>query len=166
MLSGASGVVTVNVELSIYIRVLPEWNELINRSLDIMPQLPIRRDIQVLITDATKQRLMTEFTEEMRKAPDGRKVRRVIQQQIYREELLKFGVRVSDDGIVAGIENEQESDRNPPSDQTGEADADGTDAGPGISAQPGCLIFDRDDSAQGVDIPQKWMRLQIEDCAA
>ena len=35
-------------------------------------------------------------------------------------------------------------------------------AGPEISAQKGQLIFDRDDSAQPVDIPQKWMRLQIE----
>lgn len=162
VLSESEGVVAVTVRLSIYIRVLPEWKELINPSLDIMPQPPIRRDIQLLITDATRQRLMIEFTEDMRKAPDGRKARRVLQQQIYREELLRYGVRVSDDGIVAGVENKAEPDGNPPSGQAGDAGADGTDAGPGISAQSGYLIFDRDDSAQPVDNPQKWMRLRIE----
>jgi hypothetical protein len=64
VLSGAHGVVIVTVQLSIYIRVLPGWNELINPSLDIMPRPPIKRDIQLLITDATRQRLSVEFTEE------------------------------------------------------------------------------------------------------
>ena len=114
--SGAHGIVAVTVQLSIYIRVLPGWNELINHSLDIMPQPPIKRDIQLLITDATRQRLSVEFTEEMRKAPDSRKARRALQQQIYREELLKYGVRVSDDGIVATVENDAESDGNPAAD--------------------------------------------------
>lgn len=162
VLSGAYGVVIVTVQLSIYIRVLPGWNELINPSLDIMPQPPIKRDIQLLITDATRQRLSVEFTEEMRKAPDGRKARRALQQQIYREELLKYGVRVSDDGIVATVESGAESDGNPPADHVDSDDGEAGDAGPGISAQKGQLIFDRDDSAQPVDIPQKWIRLQIQ----
>ena len=162
VVSAAAGLVTVAAQLSIYIRVLPEWKELIDLSLDIMPQPPIRRDIQTLITDATRQRLRAEFTEEMRKAPDGRKARRALQQQIYREELLKFGVRVSDEGVVAGVESDSEPDRTSPSEQAGDGGADGTDPGPGVAAQTGYLIFDRDDSAQAVDIPQKWMRLQIE----
>lgn len=162
VLSGTHGIVAAAVQLSIYIRVLPGWDELNDPSLDIMPQPPIQRDIQRLITDATRQRLSTEFTEEMRKAPDGRKARRALQQQIYREELLKYGVRVSDDGIVATVENDPKSDGNPPADHVDAEDGDAADAGPGISAQKGQLIFDRDDSAQPVDIPQKWMRLQIE----
>lgn len=162
VLSGAHGIVTATVQLSIYIRVLPGWNELIDRSLDIMPQPPIRRDIQLLITDATRQRLSVEFTEEMRKTPDSRKARRALQQQIYREELLKYGVKVSDDGIVTTVENDAESEGNPPADHVEGEDGDAADGGPGISAQKGQLIFDRDDSAQPVDIPQKWIRLQID----
>lgn len=162
VLSEAHGTVTVTVQLSIYIRVLPGWDELNNLPLDIMPQPPIKRDIQRLITDATRQRLSTEFTEEMRKAPDSRKTRRALQQQIYREELLKYGVRVSDDGIVATLQKDKDSDSNPSADHAEGEDEESADGGPGISAQKGQLIFDRDDSAQPVDIPQKWMRLQIE----
>ena len=160
--SGWHGTVTVTVQLSIYIRVLPGWDELNNAALDIMPQPPIKRDIQRLITDATRQRLLTEFTEEMRKSPDSRKARRALQQQIYREELLKYGVRVSDDGIVATLEKGAEPDGNPSPDHVEGEDGDAADVGPEISTQRGQLIFDRDDSAQPVDIPQKWMRLQIE----
>jgi hypothetical protein len=161
VLSGAHGIVAVTVQLSIYIRVLPEWNELINPSLDIMPKPSIKRDIQLLITDATRQRLSLEFTDEMRKAQDSRKSRRTLQQQIYREELLKYGVRVSEDGIVATVESDVKSDSSLSADHVeGEDGTEGAD--PGISAQKGQLVFDRDDSAQLVDIPQKWMRLQIE----
>src|SRR5579883_1363055 len=162
VLSEAHGLVVVAVQLSVYIRVLPEWDEMNDPSLDIMPQPPIKRDIQRAITDATRQRLTTEYTEDMRRAPDGKKVRRDLQQQIYREELLKYGVRVSDDGIVAAVESDGEADGNPSEDHVDTEDREAADAGPGISTQKGQLIFDRDDSAQPVDIPQKWMRLQIE----
>jgi Helicase conserved C-terminal domain len=161
LLSSTHGNVIVDVRLSIYVRVLPEWSELTNPSLDIMPQPPIRRDIQSLITDATRQRLTVEFTEEMRKAPDSRKARRIAQQRIYREELLKYGVRVSEDGVVATIENDAKSDGDP-ADASGSKDVNEADAGSELSAQGGRLIFDRGDFAQPVDIPQKWMRLQIE----
>ena len=55
--SGAHGIVAVTVQLSIYIRVLPGWDELINHSLDIMPQPPIKRDIQLLIADGPAWRV-------------------------------------------------------------------------------------------------------------
>ena len=50
----AAGEVDVAIEFSIYVRALPDWDELTRTELDLFPNPPLKRDIEQLIRATTK----------------------------------------------------------------------------------------------------------------
>ena len=157
----AKGDLRIGVAFSIYLRTLPSWDELTKPELELFPSPPLRRDIEVSIRDAVRERMTVALAAEETKPVEQRRQRRDLQQQIYRELLGEHGVEVSsDDWVVdAGINPEQAAG-------TAEVGSPGQDETAGedsrLVTQRGRYIFHRDDAAQEIDIPQKWKRLPID----
>src|SRR6266851_4683535 len=53
--ASAKGNFVISVSFSIYIRTLPSWDELTKPELQLFPNLPLRRDLEVAIRDAMKE---------------------------------------------------------------------------------------------------------------
>ena len=164
IVAGAQGNLTIDVAFSIYVRALPEWQELVRPELDLFPNPPLRRDLEQAIRDTMRQRLADAKAAEAKKPTDQRRHYHDLQQEIYRALLTEHGVRVSLDGWVADAEEAV-----PDTDVivTGGEDAadpaadnDHRDT-PSLAAQKGHYIFDNDLAAQGIDVPQKWRRLRV-----
>ena len=153
---GASAEAQIDVQLSIYLRVLPTWEDLTRSGADLMPHPPLRKDLQVAVTDAAKGRLRVEYAQ-LPKEKNQRDAYRALQQLIYKEELAKFGVRISTGAVVAETPaSSTQSETNEPQELPEDEDESN-----GLGTQTGHLEFDNDASAEAVDIPQKWMRLQV-----
>lgn len=150
--AAASGSLIVRPTFAIYVRALPSWEELTDQRLQIFPNPPIEKEIETTIRGAMKDRLAEAVARNGALPESERRQRRDLQQEIYRALLAEHGVRVSSEGWVADEEA---------------VPADGEDVNPegndaaALAAQRGQYIFDRDESAQAIDIPQKWHRLAI-----
>lgn len=160
--ANAPGDLGIEAGFAIYVRALPEWKELIRPELDIFPNSPLRKELEKLIRDEMKARLDTAKTAEAEKPEGERRQYRDLQQEIYRTILAEHGVRVSSDGWVADSE-----DVTPDTDET-EQDTEGADQdvvaeddAPHLYIQRGQYIFENDQAAQEIDIPQKWRRLVV-----
>ena len=147
----AKGNLGVSVFFSIYVRALPEWDELTRPELDLFPNPPLRRELERSIRNMMKDRLANAVAAENSKPEDQRRHRSEIQQQIYHELLAEHGVKVSANAWVADEEDSMETD----------SQQEGEDKGAQLAVQHGQYIFDDDQAAQEIDIPQKWQRLPV-----
>ena len=158
----ARGELTVNADFSIYVRVLPTWEELTAPQLDMFPNPPLRRDLEQTIRDTMKRRLATEKALDEQKPPEERRNHRELQQELYHAVLTEHGVHVSSGAWVAD-EEEPVLEEGVPGNQAAAASGkedDDTGEG-GLIPQRGRYVFDNDAVAQPIDIPQKWHRLRI-----
>lgn len=147
----AKGSLSVKVTFSIYVRALPEWEELTQSELDLFPNPPLRRDLEQSIRDTMKDRLATAELAENAKPEDQRRHRSEIRQEMYHKLLAEHGVRVSPNDWVTDEEDLGETD----------GQKEGEDESTHLATQYGRYIFDDDQAAQEIDIPQKWQRLPI-----
>ena len=159
--SSAKGNLVISVIFSIYVRTLPSWDELTKPELEIFPNPPLRRDLDVAIRAAMRERMTFAVAAEEAKPGDKRRQRSDLQQEIYRELLGNNGVEVSsDDWVVdAGIDREQTAGT--PETDSPKQDEAAEDASR-LIARRGRYIFHRDEAAQEIDIPQKWRKLSVE----
>lgn len=161
--AGAQGSLNVRAAFSIYVRALPSWAELTKPELGLFPNPPLRKELEQAIREAMKERLQTALAEEQAKPEDERRHRREIQQEIYRALLVEHGVRVSSETWVADSEEpaeEADSDSGQTSAAQDETSAEDEDQAR-LVAQRGRYIFDDDQAAQQIDVPQKWRRLAV-----
>jgi hypothetical protein len=159
--SAAKGNLEISAAFSIYVRTLPSWNELTKPELEIFPNPPLRRDLDIAIRATMRERMTVAVAVEEAKPADQRRQRSDLQQEIYRELLGNNGVEVSsDDWVVdAGIDPEQTAGT--PETNSSDQDETAEDASR-LIARRGRYIFHRDEAAQEIDIPQKWRRLSVE----
>jgi hypothetical protein len=162
--AGAQGSLNVSATFSIYVRALPSWAELTKPELELFPNPPLRKELEKAIREAMKERLGTALAEEQAKPEDQRRHRREIQQEIYRALLAEHGVRVSSEAWVADSEEPaDEADSDSGQSPAAQDESDAVEEGPArLVAQRGRYIFDNDDAAQQIDIPQKWRRLPVK----
>ena len=106
----AKGNLGVSVAFSIYVRALPEWDELTRPELDLFPNPPLRRELERSIREMMKDRLTATEAAENSKPEDQRRHRSEIQQEIYHELLAEHGVKVSANARVAEEEDLREAD--------------------------------------------------------
>jgi hypothetical protein len=159
VLDEAGGTLEVDVEFSIYVRALPEWHEL---SEDLFPRPTLRKDVEDVIRAATADRLSRAKEAEREKPRDQQRTHRQLQQEIYRELLSQHGVRISDGIVADSDENEADIDGSGPSAASGEPDEQPADRQSRLEVRNGgYYIFDNDQAAKDVDIPQKWKRLPV-----
>ncbi len=158
-----AGDLTVSASFSIYVRALPSWDELVKQELDLYPNPPLRKELESAVLEEMKERLDVALAEEESRPEDQRRHRREIQQEIYRTLLAEHGVRLSDDGWVAGAEEaiDYADDSLNEDEETDSPDDEVEDGTPRLAAQRGQYIFDDDLAAQEIDIPQKWRRLPV-----
>jgi hypothetical protein len=157
----ATGRLTVRVDFSIYVRALPDWRELNRPELELFPNPPLRKEVEQAIREAMKERMTAAKTREAAKPADQRRHHRDLQQEAYHELLAQHGVRVSSDEVVADSgEPASEGDSGRDEDTPGQDKATEEDVAR-LAAQVGRYIFDNDQAAQEVDIPQKWRRLAV-----
>ena len=149
--TNAEGNLGVSVAFSIYVRALPEWEELTRPELDLFPNPPLRKELERSIRDMMKDRLTNAEAAENAKPEDQRRHRSEIQQEIYHKLLAEHGVKVSANAWIADEEDLGEIDS-----QQEDEDKDAH-----LAAQHGRYIFDDDQAAQEIDIPQKWQRLPV-----
>jgi len=152
----AAGEVAVAIDFSVYVRALPDWDELNRPELDIFPNPTLKREIEQMIRATTKERLAEAKAQEAAKPADQRRAHREIQQGIYRDLLAEQGVRIGTDAVVADVE--EDADGKTPPDQEDEVDV----SNPRLVAQQGRYIFDNDQAAQELDVPQKWRRIAVK----
>lgn len=149
----ATGELTVSIDFAIYVRVLPDWSELIRPALDLFPNPPLRKEVENSIREEMKNRKAAAEAAEAAKPEEQRKHYRDLQQQIYQALLAEYGVRVSSaDTWITDAENLDDEGA-----QTEELEGDGAR----ITTQRGRYEFDNDEAAQPIDIPQKWRRLPV-----
>jgi len=157
--ASAKGSLDIGAKFSIYVRALPSWDELTNPELELMPNLPLRRDLEVEIREVMKGRMAAAMATEEAKPAEERRQRRDMQQQIYRELLAERGVEVSADDPVADAGSTPESAEGSPTPDSSEKDDAETDESRLVTKRG--YVFHNDDAAQQVDIPQKWKRLPV-----
>ena len=159
----ATGELLVNVDFSIYVRVLPEWSELVRPELDVFPKPPLHGDLENSIREEMKVRIAAARNEEAAKPEGERKQYRDLQQEIYQELLAEHGVRVSSsDAWVADAEQPDDDERPAAQGQERDVPDDGDEtSGAHLTMQFGQFEFDNDEAAQEIDIPQKWLRLPV-----
>jgi hypothetical protein len=155
----AHGTVTVHAGFSIYVRVLPTWQDLTAPHLDLFPNPPLRRDLEQTIRDTVKQRLTSEKELDAQKPSTERRPYRELQQQLYHAVLAEHGVRVSSEGWVADAEDAAAEEGSDKGVWRGDESAN-AEAGR-LAAQKGRYIFENDAAAQAIDVPQKWRRLRV-----
>jgi hypothetical protein len=159
--ASAKGNLAISAAFSIYVRMLPSWEELTKPELELYPNITLRRDLEAAIRDAMRERMTVALAAEEAKPPDERRKRRDLQQQIYRELLSDHGVEVSsDDWVVDAGVNPEQAAGTPEADSSAQGET--PDDGARLITQRARYIFHRDESAQEVDIPQKWKRLPVE----
>ena len=161
--SVATGPLTVSVTFSIYVRTLPEWDELVRPELDLFPKPSLKKEVDATIRAEVKSRLASAKAAEAGKPSEKRRDLREIQQQIYHEVLAEYQVRVSQHTFVAHKEandeqaNEAGGQRN---DYNQEEDAlEFLGSEPALPTKQ--YVFENDDVAREIDIPHKWLRLPV-----
>ena len=157
------GELTVSVDFSIYVRVLPEWSDLTRPELDLFPNPPLRREVENSIREEMKTRIAAALEKEASQSEGQRKQYPDLQQEIYQQLLAEHGVRVSSpDTWVSDAESPDEDEASSAHDQEDGAHDDGSETDwPRFIVQRGRYEFDDDKAAQAIDIPQKWLRLPI-----
>jgi len=156
--TSAKGALDIGAKFSIYVRALPSWDELTKPELELYPNLPLRRDLEMEIREAMKGRMTAAMAAEEAKPSEQRRQRRDIQQQIYRELLAEHGVELYSDDRVADAGTAPESADGGATIDSPNKDAE-TDESRLVTKRG--YIFHNDDAAQEIDIPQKWKRLSI-----
>lgn len=159
----AQGQFRIKIDFAIYVRALPDWEELNRPELDLFPNPPIRKELEKHIRDEMKSRFAAVKAKEAEKSEDERQSQRDLQQEIFRALLAEHGVTLSDDGWIADSEETADTSdgHGPEAGGDGQNDALGNEAGR-LRAQRGRYIFENDQAAQETDIPQKWRRLSID----
>ena len=158
----AQGDLVVRAEFAIYVRALPGWNELTRAELDLFPNPQLQRAAEEFVRAEKGRRLALAKAAEATKPAQERRPFRELEQEIYRQVLAEQGVRISESGVMADAEPTE-----PEGAATNDSIPDGTDDAPEpvstrLSVQLGRYIFDNDQAAQELDIPQKWRRLSVE----
>jgi hypothetical protein len=150
--SDADGTLSIRAEFSIYVRALPEWEEIVRPEIELFPNPSLRKNVEQAIRNLMVQRLAVAKSAEAAKPVDKRRPHRELQQELYRQLLSEHGVRVSSDSVIADAEEvETESEVG--------SEIEGTIR---LSAQQGRYIFDNDEAAEELDIPSKWRRLSVK----
>ena len=161
---GARGALTVDVFFSVYVRALPDWQELSRPELDLLPRHPLRKELEHEIRLAMKERLAAAKAAEEAKPAEQRRKYRELQQELYQALLAEHGVRLSADALVIDAETSGTGDAAAASiddvDDRTEFAAEPAEV-PTLTAEKGRYIFDRDDAAQAVELPQKWRRIPV-----
>ena len=159
----ATGKLVVRLDFSIYVRVLPEWSELVRPELDLFPNPPLRKDLEDSIREEMKTRIAAAREKEAAKPEGQRKQYPDLQQEIYQQLLAEHGVRVSSsDAWVADAEQADYDGESAAQGQGEDVQDDGGEPDAAqLIVQRGRYEFENDEAAQAIDIPQKWLRLPV-----
>lgn len=145
-----TGELGIEVSFSVYVRVLPTWEEI--ERYELRPTFQLRSATQRQIRDAIRDRTNTLLAEDQNKPKDQRRARgglRVIaSEEIYRQ----FGITVRGKDGISQLDQEEVSEEGQ------EPAFREEDARPHDVMSTGSDVFLPDNLAQPVDIPQKWRR--------
>lgn len=151
----AHGIARIKVDFAIYVRVLPEWAELSDLALELMPNPLLRQEIEEDIRERLRDRQAKLQAEE----DAGRSEKRTWsdrQQEAYRTLLEEHGVKIEPGGKM-GDEGEERGEV--------ESDAKPADDAPEqrkLAPRKGRFIFEKEASARDSEMPSKWHRLAID----
>jgi len=145
-----NGELGVEVSFSVYIRVLPVWEEI--ERYGLRPTFQLRSMVQRQIRDAIRDRTNALLAEEQNKPEDQRRMRGLLRAIASEEIYHQLGITVrGQDGILQLDQEEgREEVQVPAPGEEGERTHDVISAGSDVVLP--------DNLAQPADIPQKWRR--------
>ena len=148
-----AGKLGVEVSFSVYIRVLPIWEEI--ERYEMKPIFKLRSTVQRQIRDAIRDRTNALLAEEQNKPEDQRR-RRGLLRVIASEEIYhQFGIMVRGQDGMSQLDQEEGSEEG----QEPAPGEEGTRPHDVISA--GSDVVLPDNLVQPADIPQKWRRFSL-----
>ncbi len=144
-----TGELGIEVSFSVYIRVLPTWDEI--ERYGLKPTFQLRAAEQRKIRDAIRDRTNALLAEEQSKPEDQRRVRGLIRIIASEEIYRRFGITVRGQDGMSQLDQEEgtEAGQEPASEAEG--------ARPHLISTGSDVILP-DHLAQPADIPQKWRR--------
>ena len=151
--SPLAGELGVAVSFSVYIRVLPTWEEI--ERYGLKPTFQLRPSEQRQIRDAIKDRINALLAEEQIK-PEGQRRARGLLRVIASEEIYRQkGITVLGQDGISQLDQEEgrEESEKTPSGEEGESPKDVVSVGNDVGLP--------DNLAQPADIPQKWRRFSL-----
>jgi hypothetical protein len=163
--STASEKITIVPRFAIYIRALPSWAELYTEANGIYPRPNLKKSVELAVTTETRARIQMARDEDKLKKESERRNLRTLKQEIYRTLLAVHGVRVAPNEILSENPDRtpqgQDSQLSSAENATASDDSANADSPERLEANRGSYIFDTDASAQSVDVPEKWQRIDI-----
>lgn len=148
------GEMGIGVSFSVYIRVLPTWEEI--EKYNLKPTFQLRSAVQRQIRDAVRDRTDALFAEEQGKPTDQRRkkmlLRIIASEEIYRQ----FRITVNGQDGISQLDQDAED-----AETQSEAATDGGESGPPNLVTSGTDALLPDNLAQPADIPQKWRRFSL-----
>lgn len=149
-----AGELGVEVSFSVYIRVLPTWEEI--ERYGLKPTYQLRSTVQRQIRDAIRDRTNALLSEEQNKLEDQRRMRGLLRVIASEEIYRQFGITVRGQDGISQLDQEEGGEEVQEEPAPGEEGARPHDV---ISA--GSDVILPDNLAQPVDIPQKWRRFSL-----
>lgn len=149
-----SGKLSVEVSFSIYIRVLPSWEEI--ERYRLKPTFQLRSSVQRQIRDGIRDRTNALLAEEQYK-PECQRRRKVSLRVVASDEIYRqFGITLTGQDGLSQLDQDKDNDRDEDVTLSGQEETRTHDV---ISA--GSDVILPDNLAQPVDIPQKWRRFSL-----
>lgn len=147
----AQGIIRLKPSFSLYVRVLPTEEDVKNRP-DCRPQFRVRKDVaarartQIRTILAERWEPLKAIYQYYNQCPDWPKIKEEVQAQVYRSIGLAQPtvVRAPDDAF-----------------QQAESDADDNAPADAVVLTADSQIELRDDLYETLDVPQKWLRLDL-----
>lgn len=150
----STGNLEVAVSFSIYIRVLPTWEEIVR--YEMKPVFQLRSSIQKQFRDAIRDRTSALFAEEQKKPENQRRKKMFLRATASEEITRQFGItKPGQDGPLQ-LDSDDESDEGSDGTASNEEETRPHD----IVTYSDCAILP-DNIAQPLDIPQKWRRFSL-----
>lgn len=148
-----AGELGIAVSFSVYIRVLPTWEEI--ERYGLKPTFQLRSTVQRQIRDAIRDRTRALLAEEQNKPEDQRRmwgiIRVIASEEIYRQ----FGITITGQDEISQLD-QKEGDENGPEVASEEEEARSHD----VISVSGDVVLP-DNLARPEDIPQKWRRFSL-----
>lgn len=157
--SDSQGQIVISPRFSVYVRVLPSWDDLECAKFNIRPRPQPKKQILALVRDETRLAIRAMSAEDKSKAPNERHNLRVEKQRIFRSLLSGFDVLLQSDEILAEGPDAIES---PDALLSTQSEAAPVNDFVSLTPTKGEYIFNSDRAAQPLDVPQKWKRITVE----
>ncbi len=151
--SDAQGKIVISPRFSVYVRVLPSWDDLECAKFNIRPCPQLKKQIEALIRDETRRAVKDLKAADASKAANERRNLQAEKQRIFRSLLAGFDVLLQSDEVLAESSDvviSSQSDVAPDNDVAS------------LAPSKGEYIFNSDQAAQPLDVPQKWKRITVE----